>query len=107
MEALKKKQQNLRKGEQSSTNDSSKHGPLTLFTIKVRGLGYKHVKKHIKQLFRPLKPTSIRIPPKIKGIAYVGFKKEQTMKKALMKNKSFLGKRKVNDDSKIHLMIDY
>lgn len=91
MEALKKKEQSLEKEEKSL--DASKHGPLMLFTVKVRGLGYKHVKKDIKQFFRPLKPKSIRLPPKIKGIAYVGFKKEPTMKKALLKNKSFLGKR--------------
>jgi len=94
MEALKKKEQNIEKGEKSLAKDTSEHGPLILFTVKIRGLGYKHTRKHIKQFFRPLKPESIRIPPKIKGIAYVGFKKEQTMKKALMKNKSFLGKRK-------------
>lgn len=88
MEALKKKEQSLEKEEKSL--DASKHGPLMLFTVKVRGLGYKHVKKDIKQFFRPLKPKSIRLPPKIKGIAYVGFKKEPTMKKALLKNKSFL-----------------
>lgn len=88
MEALKKKQQTA-KCEEKSAN-KPKYGPLTFFTVKMRGLGYKHVKKHIKQFFRPLKPVSIRIPPKIKGIAYVGFKTERDMKKALVKNKSFL-----------------
>lgn len=73
-------------------NNVPKYGPITFFTVKLRGLAYKHVKKHIKQFFRPIKVASIRIPPKIKGIAYVGFKTEQAMKKALMKNKSFLGK---------------
>ncbi|KAL6261672.1 hypothetical protein P5V15_006761 [Pogonomyrmex californicus] len=72
------------------TKNVSKHGPLTFYTVKLRGLAYKHTKKHIKQFFHPIKPKSIRIPPKIKGIAYVGFKTEQIMKKALMKNKSFL-----------------
>ncbi|KYM94101.1 putative RNA-binding protein 19, partial [Cyphomyrmex costatus] len=74
----------------SLTKDMSKHGPLTLFTVKIRGLAYKHMKKHIKQFLSPIKPKSIRIPRKIKGIAYVGFKTEQAMKKALIKNKSFL-----------------
>lgn len=83
-------------GIKSLTKDVSKHGPLTFYTIKIRGLAYKHTKKHIKQFFRPIKPKSIRIPPKIKGIAYVGFKTEQAMKKALMKNKSFLGKKNLN-----------
>lgn len=77
----------------SLTKAVPKHGPLTFYTVKMRGLAYKHMKKHIKQFFRPIKPKSIRVPQKIKGIAYVGFKTEQAMKKALMKNKSFLGKK--------------
>lgn len=88
METLKKKQQTVKCEE-----NKSKYGPLTLFTVKIRGLGYKHTKKHVKQLFRPLKPVSIRVPPKIKGIAYAGFKTERDLKKALVKNKSFLGKK--------------
>lgn len=80
-------------GIKSLTKNVSKHGPLTFYTVKMRGLAYKHMKKHIKQFFRPTKPKSIRIPRKIKGIAYVGFKTEQAMKKALLKNKSFLGKK--------------
>ncbi|XP_020299872.1 probable RNA-binding protein 19 [Pseudomyrmex gracilis] len=89
MEALKKKEQNVKNEEKSKTSTKTpKHKQL--FTVIVRGLGYKHVKKHIKQFFRPIKAASIRIPPKIKGIAYVGFKTEQAMRKALMKNKSFL-----------------
>lgn len=85
MEALKKKTPTVIKEK-----PVAKHGPLKFFTVKVRGLGYNHKKKHIKQFFNPLKPKSIRVPPKIKGIAYVGFKSEQHMKKALLKNKSFL-----------------
>ncbi|XP_015191541.1 PREDICTED: probable RNA-binding protein 19 [Polistes dominula] len=85
MEALKKKTQTIEKKEVSA----SKHGPVKFFTVKLRGLGYNHKKKHIKQFFHPLKPKSIRVPPKIKGIAYVGFKSEQQMRKALLKNKSF------------------
>lgn len=77
-----------------------KHGPVTLFTVKVRGLKCKHVKKHIKQFFRPIKIASLRMPLKIKGIAFVGFKTEQAMKKALLKNKSFLGKNQ-------HSLINY
>ncbi|XP_012538456.1 probable RNA-binding protein 19 [Monomorium pharaonis] len=77
-------------GIKSLTKDVPKHGLLTFYTVKMRGLAYKHTKKNIKQFFRPIKPKSIRIPPRIKGIAYVGFKTEQAMKKALLKNKSFL-----------------
>lgn len=91
MEALKKKQNAIcgKESEQSTL----KHGSLKFFTVKISGLGYKHKKKDIKLFFCPLKPRSIRIPRKIKGIAYLGFKTESHMKKALLKNKSFLGKK--------------
>lgn len=92
MEALKKKQPTIKTEEKSLIKSESKHGPLKLFTVTVRGLGYNHMKKHIKRFFHPLKAKSIRVPRKIKGIAYVGFKTEIHVKKALMKNKSFLGK---------------
>ena len=88
MEALKKRKEaaNLKK-----TESKSGHGPTKFFTVKVRGLGYNHKKKHVKQFFHPLKAKSIRVPQKIKGIAYVGFKTEKSMNQALIKNKCFLG----------------
>lgn len=92
MEALKKKQ-NVKCEEKSLVQDASKHGSLKLFTVKMSGLGCKHKKKDVKLFFRPLKPKSIRIPRNIKGIVYLGFKTESQRKKALLKNKSFLGKK--------------
>ncbi|XP_033210187.1 probable RNA-binding protein 19 [Belonocnema kinseyi] len=68
----------------------SKKQPVKFFTVKVRGLSYNHKKKDLKQFFKPLKAKSIRVPQKIKGIAYVGFKTEKLMKQALSKHKSFL-----------------
>lgn len=93
MESLKGKEKNI---EKRILNDKSKskHGSIKLFTVKLRGLAYNHKKKNVKQFFHPLKAKSIRISPKIKGIAYVGFKTEQHLRKALLKNKSFLG---IND----------
>ncbi|XP_012255144.2 probable RNA-binding protein 19 [Athalia rosae] len=96
MQILKTKTQSsnsMEKGSEIKIKENN-HGPLKLLTVKVRGLGYNHKKKHIKQFFHPLVPKSIRVPPKIKGIAYVGFKTEKQLKQALNKNKSFLdGKR--------------
>ncbi|OAD52210.1 putative RNA-binding protein 19, partial [Eufriesea mexicana] len=89
METLKKKEKNTEE-KVSDSKSKFKHGSTKFFTVKVRGLAYNHKKKDIKQFFRPLKPKSIRVPPKIKGIAYVGFKTEQHLRKALLKNKSFL-----------------
>jgi multiple RNA-binding domain-containing protein 1 len=64
----------------------------TLYTVKIRGIAFKHKKKDIKQFFSATKPKSIRLCPKVKGIAYVGFNTEKEMKQAINKNKSFLGK---------------
>ncbi len=60
------------------------------FTVKISGLPYKAKKKHVKTFLKPMSAKSIRVPPKIKGIAYVGFATEADRKKALLKNKSFL-----------------
>lgn len=59
--------------------------------LQLKGLPYTCKKKDVKKFFSPLVPFTIRLPPKIKGIAYVGFKEEKKMNKALLKNKSFLG----------------
>jgi multiple RNA-binding domain-containing protein 1 len=65
---------------------------VQFLTVKVRGLAYKAKKKDVKQFFHPLKPSSVRLPPKNKGIAYVGFKSEKELRQALNKHLTFLGK---------------
>lgn len=60
------------------------------FTLKVKGLPYSCKKKQIKDFFKPAKVASLRLPPRVKGIAYLGFKKEQDMKQALNKHHSFM-----------------
>jgi multiple RNA-binding domain-containing protein 1 len=88
MEALKKKSNG---SNVEITKEEKVHGPHKFFTVKIQGLAYNHKKKDIKQFFKGFKAKSIRVPNKIKGIAYVGFKTERQMKLALNKNKSFLG----------------
>ncbi|KAB7497452.1 putative RNA-binding protein 19, partial [Armadillidium nasatum] len=72
----------------------------TLYTVKVRTrerhtskekTGKIFTKKLLKDFFRPLTFSSLRIPRKVTSIAYVGFKTERNMKKALEKDKSFIG----------------
>ena len=63
----------------------------TYFTVKLSGLPFKAKKKDVKRFFGSIKPKSIRVPPKIKGIAYAGFATEKDFKNALNKNKSFIG----------------
>jgi len=65
------------------------------FTVKLSGLPFKAKKRDVKQFFGSLKPKSIRVPPKIKGIAYVGFATEKEWKNAINKNKSFLGSNQI------------
>ena len=66
-----------------------------LHTVKLSGLPFKCKKKNLKEFFAPLKPASLRLPPKIKGIAFVGFLTEKEQKIALNKHKSFLGEHQV------------
>jgi len=69
---------------------------IELFTVKISGLPYKCKKKDIKLLFGPnVKPKSVRVPPKIRGIAFAGFATEKEQKQALIKNKSFIGQSQV------------
>ena len=66
-----------------------------LFTVKVSNLPFKCKKKDLKSFFSPQKPASLRLPPKIKGIAFIGFLTEKEQKIALNKHKSFLGEHQV------------
>lgn len=59
-------------------------------TIIIRGLPYKVKKAMLKEFFKPLKLDSIRLPPKIKGVAYIGFKNKCDAEQCLIKNKSFI-----------------
>ncbi|CAN7985348.1 unnamed protein product, partial [Ixodes hexagonus] len=65
------------------------------FAVKVSGLPYKCKKKQIKDFFKPVKVASLRLPPKIRGIAYLGFKSEKEMKQALNKHRSFMAGHKL------------
>lgn len=87
--------QNEKESHPEVKKDKQEHTPSVQFlTVKVRGLAYKAKKKDVKQFFHPLKPSSVRLPPKSKGIAYVGFKSEKEMRQALNKHLTFLaGKR--------------
>ena len=78
----------------SKTPQEGKYGRL--FEIKVRNLPYKVKKKEIKHFFAPLKPKSMRRPPGIKGIAYVGFSTEKELKQAMVKHRSFIGNNRIH-----------
>ena len=88
----KKNDSEQTKEQESQTNKKVKEPKNeNYYTVKLSGLPFKAKKKDVKAFFGTLKPKSIRVPQKIKGIAYAGFATEKEWKTALNKNKSFLG----------------
>lgn len=69
---------------------STKTKNLELYTIKIYNLPYKVRHQEIIKFFKPLKPFSLRMPSKVKGFCYVGFKTEKEFNTAMMKDKSFI-----------------
>jgi multiple RNA-binding domain-containing protein 1 len=76
-------------------NEKKSKGSLKLFTIKIRNIPKKTKREDLKKFFRPSKVHSVRIP-KNSIYAYVGFKLERDMKRALTKDKSFLKGKQVH-----------
>jgi multiple RNA-binding domain-containing protein 1 len=66
----------------------SKDELAKLYTIKVRNVPKKIKREELIKFFRPSKAHSVRIP-RTAGYAYVGFKLERDMQRALTKDKSF------------------
>ncbi|KAH8259063.1 hypothetical protein KR038_012169 [Drosophila bunnanda] len=63
---------------------------LELFTIKIHNVPYNTKRQEVLKFFKPLKPYSVRLPSKVHGFCYVGFKTEKDMVKGMLKNKSFI-----------------
>ncbi|EDW26944.1 GL16640 [Drosophila persimilis] len=68
---------------------------LDLFTIKIHNVPYKTKRQEVLKFFKPLKPYSVRLPGKVHGFCYVGFKTEKDMAKAMVKNKSFINGKQI------------
>ncbi|XP_050534142.1 probable RNA-binding protein 19 [Daktulosphaira vitifoliae] len=90
-EYLKIKSGKLPSGEEFKKKTPKKE----FYTVILRGLPYKIKKSMLKEFFKPLKLDSIRLPPKIKGVAYVGFKKQSDFDQCLLKNKSFINGKQI------------
>ena len=60
-------------------------------TLKLRELPYKVKKGDVKRWFHPIIAARVKLPGRIRGIAYVSFKTEADMNEALKKHKSILG----------------
>uniref|UniRef100_A0A2M4BDT8 Putative rna-binding protein 19 n=1 Tax=Anopheles marajoara TaxID=58244 RepID=A0A2M4BDT8_9DIPT len=81
-------------GKKTKTAEPKKPA-ITLFVAKVRNLPATTKRQDMLRFFKTAKPYSVRIPPKNKGFAYVGFKTESELEKALLMDKSFLGGKQV------------
>lgn len=88
-----KEEKSVKKGDKSAGYDKkdkkSKEELAKLYTIKIRNVPKKIKREDIIKFFRPSKAHSVRIP-KTGGFAYVGFKLERDLQRALTKDKSFL-----------------
>ncbi|XP_016982398.1 probable RNA-binding protein 19 [Drosophila rhopaloa] len=72
------------------TKTKSDKSNLELFTIKIHNVPYNTKRQEVLKFFKPLKPYSVRLPSKVHGFCYVGFKTEKDMAKGMLKNKSFI-----------------
>ncbi|XP_033748627.1 probable RNA-binding protein 19 [Pecten maximus] len=88
-----KKKEEASKSTQKKVNDPG-------LVVKMKGLHVSSGEKAIKEFFKPLHLTSIRIPRNAKkkplyGIAYVSFKNEKDIEEAMKKNKNFIGGKRI------------
>lgn len=82
-----------KKSSKITTEDTKKI--TDLFTIKIRDIPFKTKRKDLIKFFKPVKPYSIRLPTRVHGFCYVGFKTEKEFTKAMLKNRSFLSGKQV------------
>lgn len=77
------------KASYEKKDKKAKDDMAKLFTVKIRNVPNKIKREELIKFFRPSKAHSVRIP-RTGGFAYVGFKLERDMQRALTKDKSFL-----------------
>ncbi|XP_053663112.1 probable RNA-binding protein 19 [Anopheles marshallii] len=81
--------------ETKSGDKKAPKKPIALFVAKVHNIPASTKRQDLIRFFKTAKPYSVRIPPKQNGFAYVGFKTESELAKALLMDKSFLGGKQV------------
>lgn len=88
-EGKKTKSKSGGNAEESDSDAASNEKKNKFFYVKVRGLPYRAKRKDVREFLRPLQAKSIRIPVKVKCVAYVGFATEKELRQALIKDRSF------------------
>ncbi|KAK3600296.1 hypothetical protein CHS0354_027139 [Potamilus streckersoni] len=85
--------------QQSHDNESGMKVQQKKHALKLKGLPVIAGEKAVKEFFKPLKPSSIRIPRNVKkksiGIAYVEFANEKDLEQAMRRNKNFIGGKRI------------
>lgn len=96
MKSLMKKPDKGENGSIKSRENASKpKKDIDLFTIKMHNIPYRTKRQEIIKYFKPIKPFSVRMPTKVHGFCYVGFKTEKDFKKAMLKDKSFINGKQI------------
>ncbi|KAG1676579.1 putative RNA-binding protein 19 [Nymphon striatum] len=99
LEYLKSKTVDNAKEDRDETTPKKtvKQNDLELeYTVKLRNLPYKCKKKDIKAFFGKFKPKSLRLPPKVKGIAYAMFTTKKGFDAAMTKHRSIIDGHRVD-----------
>uniref|UniRef100_A0A8C4XFY5 RNA binding motif protein 19 n=1 Tax=Erpetoichthys calabaricus TaxID=27687 RepID=A0A8C4XFY5_ERPCA len=86
------------KPEKKTAGSKAKQmAPTTLYTVKLRGAPFNVTEEQVREFFTPLKPADIRIVRNNHGnktgCIYVDFKSEDEIKKAMQRNKDYMGGR--------------
>ncbi|XP_041348002.1 probable RNA-binding protein 19 isoform X2 [Gigantopelta aegis] len=95
----KKIEQDETRSDKKNLHTEDKTDTSKRFVIKMRGMKQFFGEKAIHEFFKPLKPTSIRIPRNSQkrpiGVAYVEFANEKVLEQAMGRNKNFIGTHRV------------
>ncbi|XP_074593873.1 uncharacterized protein LOC141849449 [Brevipalpus obovatus] len=90
---VSKKKENQHDESQESVSKPTKQSVKGTFrnTIKLKGIPEeKRNRKDIKTFLDPLKPISLRMPRKVKSIAYAAFRTQEEVEQALLKHRNFM-----------------
>lgn len=92
--AVSSKDKELSKAKKAAKNETE---PSTEFTVKLRGVPFNVREQQIREFMTPLKPVAIRIGKNESGnrtgYVYVDLCSDEEVKKALKKNKDYIGGR--------------
>uniref|UniRef100_A0A0B6ZN92 RRM domain-containing protein n=1 Tax=Arion vulgaris TaxID=1028688 RepID=A0A0B6ZN92_9EUPU len=86
-------------GKNKPPEKSQTKSPGTGFIIKMKGISGSYTEKSVREFFKPMTLTSVRIPKNVQkkpmGVAFVEFATQKEQDQALGRNKNFINGKKV------------